>query len=378
MAPTCILRLESPRCDYICTNIHVYVHTTKCTYTISSPPGPLSFAKTTHEDVRRFLMWVSSWHAIPPFLTGASWEAKKGLPPKQVWKVFSQTLQVPKIQVRFHYVHWKLEIADDHEALVAWLFAGGCLWWLRLPGTKKIRETNVVGIHRHAVIQRFGHGFSRVSIFKRIDSMIQWLFSRISYEFPWFSTLSAPWPNLDLGASSLIGFSPTVDWFRSHGYLALAAFPFLGIFLVSTWHCTARLYACGDPFREILGKFSEVLFGLFWSSPFAASFSCFFLCKTEARWVESRQVVFHKDTTAIQVLRHAILSSPRDQSIPGEFGSAVGRSWYLDNALWASNACEHQLQTSLYIENFRGSKRWLCQADPKFICGEFHRGRLTC
>ena len=50
------LRLESPRCDYICTNIHVYVHTTKRTYTISSPPGPLSFAKTTHEDVRRFLM----------------------------------------------------------------------------------------------------------------------------------------------------------------------------------------------------------------------------------------------------------------------------------------------------------------------------------
>ena len=97
---------------------------------------------------------------------------------------FSTQKIAPKQPYLIHHVHLKLEIADDHEALVAWLFAGGCLWWLRLPGTKKIRETNVVGIHRHAVIQRFGHGFSRVSIFKRIDSMIQWLFLK---DFIWVS-----------------------------------------------------------------------------------------------------------------------------------------------------------------------------------------------
>lgn len=113
-------------------------------------------------------------------------------------------------------------------------------------------------------------------------------------------------------------------------------------FLASSWYLPGIAphdYMLAEILGEIWGNSAKFCLGSFDHPP-----CC---CKTEARWVESRQVVFHEDTTALQVLRHAILSSPRDQSIPGEFGSAVGRSWYLDNALWASNACEHQLQTSL-------------------------------
>ena len=112
----------------------------------------------------------------PHFWHGHHDRQRKDFRRNKFGRYFHKPFRCPKLRYDFITYTEKLEIADNHEALVAWLFAGGCLWWLRLPGTKKIRETNVVSIHRHAVIRRFGHGFSRVSIFKRIDSMIQWLF----------------------------------------------------------------------------------------------------------------------------------------------------------------------------------------------------------